>query len=37
MLTDEKGELKGTDIKGPVAKEVAERFSKIASTATMII
>ncbi|HIH36771.1 MAG TPA: 50S ribosomal protein L14 [Methanocellales archaeon] len=37
VLTDEKGELKGTDIKGPVAKEVAERFSKIASTATMII
>ncbi len=37
VLTDEKGELKGTDIKGPVAREVAERFSKIASTATMII
>lgn len=36
VLTDEKGELKGTDIKGPVAREVAERFSKIASAATMI-
>ena len=37
VLTDEKGELKGTDIKGPVAREVAERFSKIASAATMIV
>ncbi len=36
VLTDEKGELKGTDVKGPVAREVAERFSKIASAATMI-
>lgn len=37
VLTDEKGELKGTDIKGPVAREVAERFSKIASAATTIV
>ena len=36
VITDEKGELKGTDIKGPVAREVAERFSKIAAAATMI-
>lgn len=37
VLTDENGEPKGTEIKGPVAREAAERFSKIASTATMIV
>jgi len=37
VLTDEKGEPKGTEIKGPVAREAAERFSKIASAATMIV
>jgi len=36
VLTDENGEPKGTEIKGPVAREAAERFSKIASAATMI-
>lgn len=37
VLTDENGEIKGTEIKGPVAREAAERFSKIASAATMIV
>ena len=36
VLTDENGEPKGTEIKGPVAREAAERFSKIASAATTI-
>jgi len=37
VLTDENGEPKGTEIKGPVAREAAERFSKIASAATTIV
>ncbi|ATZ61710.2 MAG: 50S ribosomal protein L14 [Methanosarcinales archaeon Met12] len=37
VITDEKGEPKGTEIKGPVARESAERFAKIASAATMIV
>jgi large subunit ribosomal protein L14 len=34
---NERGEPKGTEIKGPVAREVAERFPKIGSMATIII
>ena len=37
VIVDEKGEPKGSDIKGPVAKEAAERWSKIASMASIII
>jgi large subunit ribosomal protein L14 len=37
VVTNEKGEPKGSDVKGPVAKEAAERWSKLASIASIII
>ena len=37
VVVNERGEPKGTEIKGPVAREVAERFPKIGSMATMIV
>jgi large subunit ribosomal protein L14 len=37
VLVNERGEPKGTEIKGPVAREVGERFPKIASMATIIV
>jgi len=37
VVTDESGIPKGSEIKGPVAREVAERFGKIASTATIVV
>ena len=37
VLIDDVEEPRGTEIKGPVAREVAERFGSIASTATMIV
>ncbi|RLG22145.1 50S ribosomal protein L14 [Methanosarcinales archaeon] len=37
VITDDDGVPKGSEIKGPVAREAAERFSKIASYATMIV
>ena len=37
ILTDEKGEPKGTEIKGPVAQEVVERYSKVATIASTIV
>ncbi|KGK99529.1 50S ribosomal protein L14 [Methanococcoides methylutens] len=37
VITDDKGIPKGTDIKGPVAREAAERFPKIGTTASMIV
>ena len=37
VVIDDMGEPRGTEIKGPVAREVAERFGSIASTATMIV
>ena len=37
VLIDETGAPRGTEIKGPIAREVAERFGGIASTATTII
>ena len=37
VIVDDKGIPKGTDIKGPVAREAAERFPKIGTTASMII
>jgi len=37
VITSETGEPKGSDIKGPVAKEAAERWSKIASMASILV
>ena len=37
VLTTPTGETKGSDIKGPVAKEAAERWSRIAATASVIV
>ncbi|WNY26393.1 50S ribosomal protein L14 [Methanolapillus ohkumae] len=37
VLVDESGVPKGTDIKGPVAREVAERFPKVGTTASIVI
>ncbi len=37
VIIDEMEEPRGTEIKGPIAREVAERFGGIASTATMIV
>ena len=37
VLINERGEPKGTEIKGAVAREIAERFPKIASMATTIV
>ncbi len=37
VLTDEDGVPKGTEIKGPVAKEVVERFSTIGKIATIVV
>ncbi|MEK6809573.1 MAG: 50S ribosomal protein L14 [Nanoarchaeota archaeon] len=37
VLKDEKGNPKGTIFKGPIAKEVAERWPAVAKVASMII
>lgn len=37
ILVDENFEPKGTQIKGPIAKEVVERFSAIGKIATMVV
>jgi len=37
VIVDEKNEPKGTEIKGPIAREVAERFPKLGSMATIIV
>jgi len=37
VIVTETGELKGSMIKGPVALEAAERYPKIASTASTIV
>ena len=37
VLTNEKGELKGSDIKGPVSRESAERWPRVAATAKQIV
>jgi len=37
VLVNESGDPRGTEIKGPVAREVAARYPKIASMATIII
>jgi len=37
VITDLDGIPKGSEIKGPVAREVAERYGKIASAASIIV
>ncbi|MCD6591132.1 MAG: 50S ribosomal protein L14 [Candidatus Aenigmarchaeota archaeon] len=37
VIVDEKGEPKGSQIKGPVAKEAVERFPTIGKLATIIV
>jgi large subunit ribosomal protein L14 len=37
VIVDENGEPKGSEIKGPVAREVAERYQKIGATAAIIV
>jgi large subunit ribosomal protein L14 len=37
VLTDDRGEPKGTEIKGAVAKEAVERFSTIGKIATIVV
>jgi len=37
VITTPEGETKGSDIKGPVAREAAERWPRIAATASMIV
>jgi large subunit ribosomal protein L14 len=37
VLVTKEGEIKGTDIKGPVAVEAAEKWPRIANLASMII
>lgn len=37
VIVDDEGIPKGTEIKGPVAREAAERFTKIASAASIIV
>ena len=37
VITTDTGETKGTDIKGPVAREAAERWPRVSATANMIV
>jgi len=37
VIVTETGETKGTDIKGPVAREAADRWPRIAATANTIV
>ena len=37
IITDEEGMPKGTEIKGPIAKEVVERFSAIGKIASTVV
>jgi large subunit ribosomal protein L14 len=37
VIVTKTGETKGSDIKGPVAKEAAERYARIAATASVIV
>ncbi|HKZ59887.1 MAG TPA: 50S ribosomal protein L14 [Candidatus Thermoplasmatota archaeon] len=37
VLVGDAGDAKGSDIKGPVAREAAERWSQIAAKASMIV
>ena len=37
VICSEEGETKGTDIKGPVAREAAERWPRVSATANIIV
>ena len=37
VIIDDNQDPRGTELKGPIAREVAERFGTIASTASMIV
>jgi large subunit ribosomal protein L14 len=37
VIVDDKGEPKGTQIKGPVAKEAIERFPSVGKIATIVV
>ena len=37
VITNEKGDVQGSDIKGPVSREAAERWPRIAANAKQII
>ncbi|NPA86835.1 MAG: 50S ribosomal protein L14 [Candidatus Diapherotrites archaeon] len=37
VIVNEKGEPRGTEIKGPVAREVGERFPKIVRIASVVV
>ncbi len=37
VVTSDTGDLKGSEIRGPIAKEAGERWPRIASAATMIV
>jgi large subunit ribosomal protein L14 len=37
VIVDDKGAPKGSEIRGPVAREALERFSQMSSAATMIV
>ena len=37
ILKDEKGEPKGTHIKGPIAREISERWPSVAKLASIIV
>ena len=37
VIITEEGEMKGSEIRGPVAKEAAERWTRIASAASIIV
>jgi large subunit ribosomal protein L14 len=37
VLVDDKGEPKGTEIKGPIAKEAVERFSSLGKIASIVV
>ena len=37
VITNRKGEVQGSDIKGPVSREAAERWPRIAATAKQIV
>ena len=37
VIVNERGEPRGTEIKGPVAKEVGERFPKIVRIASVVV
>ncbi len=37
VITNRRGEVQGSDIKGPVSREAAERWPRIAATAKQIV